>query len=162
MNYYNNVIFLTGSDVSIEKNRDGVQINNAEEGSVIANESEAPAQIETSTQVPAGEQTQAQSGGFFGSMSFTTAALFYVAIFAIAYFVSIRPHKKREKEAMEMRSGLAVGDNVVTSAGLYGKIVDIGGDVFVVEFGTNKGIKIPIAKKDVIAKKEPDFSIKSE
>ena len=71
------------------------------------------------------------------------------------YFFMFRPQRKREKEMKNLQSSLRVGDNIVTSSGMYGKIMDVGQDCFVVEFGTNRGVRIPIRKADVIGVKEP-------
>ena len=55
----------------------------------------------------------------------------------------------------EMQASIKVGDSILTSAGLYGKIVGVGEDCFIVEFGTNKGIHIPVRKSDVLGVKDP-------
>ena len=55
----------------------------------------------------------------------------------------------------EMQSALKVGDNVVTSSGFFGKIVEIGQDAIVLEFGSNRGVRIPIRKTDIVGIKEP-------
>ena len=48
-----------------------------------------------------------------------------VAIFAVFYFLLIRPQTKRAKEHKKMVEGLAKGDEVVTSSGILGKIVSL-------------------------------------
>ncbi|MDL2249000.1 preprotein translocase subunit YajC, partial [Tyzzerella sp. OttesenSCG-928-J15] len=53
------------------------------------------------------------------------------------------------------REGLKVGDTVCTTGGLFGKIVEIGDEVFVVEFGTNRGLRVPVLKSDVVIAKDP-------
>ena len=61
-------------------------------------------------------------------------------LFAIMYFMIIRPNKKREKLTKEMLAGLIVGDKLVTIGGIYGKIVKIKDDTLVLETG-NEGDK---------------------
>jgi preprotein translocase subunit YajC len=51
-----------------------------------------------------------------------------------------------------------VGDNVITNGGLYGRVSDVGDDAFIVEFGTNRSIKIPVRKSDVLGIKEPKLT----
>lgn len=81
------------------------------------------------------------------------------AVFIGAMWVLIwRPQKKRAKQLSALREGIKVGDSVITSAGMYGKVVDIGTDVFVIEFGTNKGIRIPVSKSDIADVKEPNLT----
>ena len=48
-----------------------------------------------------------------------------VVLFAIMYFMIIRPQKKREKLTKEMLAGLIVGDKIVTMGGIEGKITQI-------------------------------------
>ncbi|MFO7976941.1 MAG: preprotein translocase subunit YajC [Candidatus Hydrogenedentota bacterium] len=48
-----------------------------------------------------------------------------IAMFAIFYFLLIRPNTKREKQRREMLSSLSKGDSVVTAGGIHGTIVGI-------------------------------------
>lgn len=52
---------------------------------------------------------------------------------AFLYFFMIRPQRKREKEIHEMRSGLRVGDEVLTVGGIKGKIIKAGQDYLTIE-----------------------------
>ena len=51
-------------------------------------------------------------------------------MFAVLYFVMIRPQKKKQKEHRAMIDALAKGDEVVTAGGLLGKVSKIG-DVYI-------------------------------
>ena len=46
-----------------------------------------------------------------------------VILIAVMYFLLIRPQKKREKEVNAMRSGVQVGDEIITIGGICGKVV---------------------------------------
>lgn len=81
--------------------------------------------------------------------------LIYVALFGALYFFTLRPQRKREKEMKNLQSSIRAGDNVVTSSGFYGKVMDVGENCFIVEFGTNRGIRIPVNKNDIVAIKTP-------
>jgi preprotein translocase subunit YajC len=48
-------------------------------------------------------------------------ALFILA----AYFLIIRPQQRRRKQMEQLQSSIGPGDEIVTVAGLYGKVVDI-------------------------------------
>ena len=74
------------------------------------------------------------------------------------YFIFFRPQRKREKQRQEMVAAIKTGDNVLTTGGLYGRVMDVGEDCFVVEFGTNRGVRIPIAKGDVVGIREPKLT----
>lgn len=97
-------------------------------------------------------------GGFFGGLDGVAMLLIYAAIFAAFYFLAIRPQRKRDKKMKEMQAELKVGDNIVTTGGLFGRIADVGHDCFVVEFGTNRGVRIPIRKTDVLGIQTPQMT----
>ncbi len=94
--------------------------------------------------------------GFFSTLpGIIIYILFIVLIF---YFIGIRPQKKREKKIAELQSDIKVGDWVLLDSGIYGKVTDIADQVFIIEFGTNKGVLIPVLKQRVISKGEPNLS----
>ena len=72
----------------------------------------------------------AQEGGLMAQLSFP---LMLVAMIAVFYFLMIRPQKKQEKEAQEMRDSLAVGDEVTTIGGIIGRVVNVKEETFVLE-----------------------------
>lgn len=51
-----------------------------------------------------------------------------VAIFAIFYFLLIRPHRKEQEKHEEMIQALTKGDEIVTNGGVIGTIVHADGD----------------------------------
>lgn len=61
-----------------------------------------------------------------------------VIMFALLYFIAIRPQKKRDKELKEMQESLQVGDEVVTGGGIVGIVVSVGEDTVVIETGGAK------------------------
>lgn len=71
-----------------------------------------------------------------------------VIMFVAMYFLTIRPQKKAEKEANEMRNNLEIGDEITTIGGIVGKIVSIKEDTCVIETSKN-GTKIRILKQAV-------------
>ena len=50
---------------------------------------------------------------------------FLIGLFALFYFIAIRPQRKRQKEHTNMVSALNKGDEVVTTSGILGKIVKL-------------------------------------
>ncbi|MCL2574703.1 MAG: preprotein translocase subunit YajC [Defluviitaleaceae bacterium] len=73
----------------------------------------------------------------------------------IMYFLLIRPQRKQAKQAREMQEGLRVGENVVTTSGFFGKIVGVGTDSFLVEFGQDRGFKVWVRKSDIAGVRSP-------
>ena len=96
---------------------------------------------------------QPEIGGFPWPM-----LIIWVAVFAGMYLLMIRPQRKREKQMRELQASITTGDNIITSSGLFGKVADIGEDCFIVEFGTNRGVRIPVSKTDVIAVRTPKMT----
>lgn len=88
--------------------------------------------------------------------------LYIVAIIAIFYFLAFRPQLKKDKALKALQSSIKVGDSVMTTSGFYGKVVDVSEQVFVIEFGLNKGIRIPVSKNEIVGIKEPNLTNKAE
>lgn len=88
--------------------------------------------------------------------------LYCVVIFGALYFFSIKPQKKREKAAEQMRNQIKPGDSVLLNNGMYGRIVDVTAECFIIEFGTNKGIRIPVIKQEIAGVREPNLTNKVE
>ena len=61
------------------------------------------------------------------------------------YFLLIRPENKRKKQVNEMRSSLAVGDEITTIGGVVGKIVSIKDDIVVIETGADR-VRVELAR----------------
>ena len=68
--------------------------------------------------------------------------LFFVGMIVIFYFLLIRPQQKRAKEHRKLVEALGKGDEVVTSGGVLGKIVEIGEQYLTVEIANNVQVKI--------------------
>jgi len=66
-------------------------------------------------------------------------------MFAIFYFMLIRPENKRKKEASQMRDDLKVGDKVITIGGIVGTVVHMKDDKFVMETSADQ-VRIEFAK----------------
>lgn len=63
-----------------------------------------------------------------GGMAGMSGIIMIVAMFAIMYFLLIRPQKKKDKQTKEMIAALGVGDVITTIGGIIGKIVKIKDD----------------------------------
>ena len=74
-----------------------------------------------------------------------SSIIMIVALFAIMYFMMIRPENKRKKKAQEMRDGLKKGDTITTIGGIIGKVVSVSGDTFVIETSEDR-VRIEFAK----------------
>ena len=67
----------------------------------------------------------AANGASAGQASGFTALLPMIIIFAIFYFLLIRPQQKKAKEHRSMIDSLKQGDRVITSGGIFGKVTNV-------------------------------------
>jgi preprotein translocase subunit YajC len=104
-------------------------------------------------------EEEAPAGGLFSSL---WPILMWVGIAVLVYFLMYRAPKKEQKKKQALRNSIKVGDSVMTNAGLFGRIAEIYADSFVIEFGTNKGIRIPVLKDAVESVREPKLTTVSE
>ena len=72
-----------------------------------------------------------------------------ILIFVVFYFFMIRPQVKRQKELKKFREALKKGDKIVTSGGIYGKILEISGNIITIEI--DKDVKMRVDKSAVLS-----------
>jgi len=65
-------------------------------------------------------------------------------IFAIFYFMLLRPQQRKEKERRQMIDAIKTGDRILFSGGIIGTVTNVKGDVLVVKVADN--VKIEIAR----------------
>jgi|SRR4026207_189414 preprotein translocase, YajC subunit len=66
----------------------------------------------------------------------------FVLIFVIMYFMVIRPQQKKAKEHQDLLSKLKRNDEVMTSGGIYGKVIDLKETVVTLEVAPNVRIRV--------------------
>ena len=69
-------------------------------------------------------------------------------MFAVLYFVMIRPQMKKQKEHRSMIDALAKGDEIVTAGGLLGKVSKIGDAYLSVELAS--GVEVQMQRQAVV------------
>lgn len=80
-----------------------------------------------------------------------------ILIFAIMYFLLIRPQQKKMKDHQNMVAALRRGDQVVTQGGMIGKVVKVKDDKEI-EVEIAEGVKVRVVKAtvaQVLSKTEP-------
>jgi preprotein translocase subunit YajC len=77
--------------------------------------------------------------------------LMLVIMVVVFYFFLIRPENKKKKQAEEMRSSIAVGDDVTTIGGLVGKVVAVKENFIVFETGEDR-VRIQVTKWAISSK----------
>lgn len=93
--------------------------------------------------------TSAAAGAATGPLGSLGSILPILLIFVVFYFFLIRPQNKKQKEIQKARAAIKVGDRVVTSGGIYGKIREVKDDSFIVEISDN--VRIRVEKSAVFA-----------
>ncbi len=68
-------------------------------------------------------------------------------LFAIFWFVLIRPMRQRQKQHDEMLEKVQKGDKVVTNGGLYGEIAALSGDTIHLKIAD--GVRVKVAKSAI-------------
>ena len=71
--------------------------------------------------------------------------LLLVAMFAVFYFLIIRPENKRKKQAENMRNSLKKGERITTIGGMVGKIVQVNDSTIVFETSEDR-VRIEVTK----------------
>ena len=70
-----------------------------------------------------------------------------IIIFIVFYFLLIKPQKKQQEEHKKMTESLKKNDEVITSSGIHGTIVNVKNDTFVVRIDDN--VKVEIQKSHI-------------
>ena len=87
---------------------------------------------------------QQQGGG-------TSFLVMLLAMFAIVWFLMIRPQQKKQKEIRSFQNSIEKGATVVTSGGVYGTVVSVDHATAKVELEIAKGVVVTVDKNYVFA-----------
>jgi len=101
---------------------------------------------------------QAQAIGGAGGQSILSALMLPVLLLVVFYFLLIRPQNKRAKEQRDMLSKVAAGDEIATTGGILGKVVEVGDQFVTLEIANDVNIKL---QKFQIAQVLPKGTVKS-
>ncbi len=89
----------------------------------------------------------AQAAGSAGTAGAFAQFIPLILIFAIMYFLMIRPQQKRAKLHREMVAALKKGDQVITQGGIIGKVSTVRDDEVEVEVAT--GVKVRVVRASI-------------
>jgi preprotein translocase subunit YajC len=85
--------------------------------------------------------------------------IFLVAIFAVMYFLMIRPRQKQQKQHEAMMEDLRLGDRVIIAGGIYGQIESLSEDTAILRI--ESGATMKVARSSILGKQEVEESGKS-
>jgi preprotein translocase subunit YajC len=91
-------------------------------------------------------QTAAKGGAGAGEQVLFTTVIPLVFLFAIFYFLLIRPQTQKAAELRKMLAALKRNDEVVTTGGLIGKIVELSEKIVVLEIAPNVRVRVERAQ----------------
>ncbi|XDD51420.1 preprotein translocase subunit YajC [Leptospira sp. WS92.C1] len=97
----------------------------------------------------------AQAAGDGDKSPFNTLLLIPIML-VIMYFLVIRPQRSEEKKRKEMIGSLKKGDEVITSSGIHGKVVEIKENNEVVVLNIAKDTNVSFTASTVVKKKQAD------
>jgi preprotein translocase subunit YajC len=82
--------------------------------------------------------------------------IFLVAIFAVMYFLMIRPRQKQQKEHEAMMQELRSGDKVIIAGGIYGQIESLSEETAILRI--ESGATMKVARNSILGKQEVEES----
>ncbi len=82
------------------------------------------------------------AGGAGGGMAAFQQVIPLFFMFAIFYFLLIRPQQKKAKDHKALLEAMKKGDNVITAGGVHGKVAAVENDLVSLEIANNVTIKI--------------------
>ncbi|SEN14160.1 protein translocase subunit yajC [Paracoccus alcaliphilus] len=99
----------------------------------------------------------AQAAGGAGAGAAFAQFIPLILIFAIMYFLMIRPQQKRAKQHREMVGALKKGDQVITQGGIIGKVASVRDDEIEVEIAS--GVRVRIVRSTVAQVLNPTTAV---
>jgi preprotein translocase subunit YajC len=78
--------------------------------------------------------------------------IFLVAIFAVMYFLMIRPRQKQQRQHEDMMKELRTGDRVIIAGGIYGQIESLSEDTAILKI--ESGATMKVARSSILGKQE--------
>jgi preprotein translocase subunit YajC len=98
----------------------------------------------------------AGGAGQQGGGSGMEGIIMLVVMFAIFYFLLIRPQQKRAKQHKELVNSLKAGDQVVTAGGIHGKVVAVQDALVTLEIASN--VRIKISRSSIVGTKSDQLA----
>lgn len=79
-----------------------------------------------------------------------------VALFAVMYFLMIRPRQRQQREHESMIKELRAGDRVLIAGGIYGEIESLGDDTAILKL--ESGATMKVARSSILGKQPVEES----
>jgi len=92
-----------------------------------------------------------------GSPNMLTGLLPLLLVFVVFYFFMIRPQMKKQKELTNYRNAITKGDKIITTGGIYGKVIEVSDTVITIEIANDVRIRVD---KNAILRDPSDVAAK--
>jgi preprotein translocase subunit YajC len=83
-----------------------------------------------------------------GKPNILTSLLPLLLVFVVFYFFMIRPQMKKQKELTTFRNAISKGDKVITTGGIYGKVIEVAENIITIEIAND--VKVRVDKNAVL------------
>jgi preprotein translocase subunit YajC len=80
--------------------------------------------------------------------------LVLLAMFVFLYFLIIRPQRQQQRRHAEMLNELKVGDEVITSGGIYGEVVQLDTERVMLEI--DEDVRVAVARRSIASVVPPE------
>lgn len=77
-----------------------------------------------------------------GGGGLVSTLIMFAAMFAILYFILIRPQQKQQKKHLELLASLKKGDEVVLASGILGRIFAVEDRIVIIEIGEKTKLRV--------------------
>ncbi|MHB1653385.1 MAG: preprotein translocase subunit YajC [Desulfitobacteriaceae bacterium] len=94
------------------------------------------------------------------SQNTLTLVLYFVVFFGIMYFLMIRPQQKQAKQRQAMLSSLRVKDRVITSGGIYGKVIKVKEKSVILQIADK--VEIEVARSGIGTVENREITVEKE
>ena len=84
----------------------------------------------------------AQPAGSSGGSNPLVTFLPLILVFVVFYFFMIRPQMRKQKEMNNYRSSLKKGDKVITTGGIYGRVIEVKDNSVMMDVGGDVKLKV--------------------
>lgn len=102
----------------------------------------------------------AQGGG--GAPPTVVSFLPIVIIFIVFYILLIRPQQQKQKEHRVLLANLKKNDDIITSGGLYGKVIQLADDIVTVEIAPNVRVRVSRPQISTVLSADPKPTVEKE
>jgi preprotein translocase subunit YajC len=83
-----------------------------------------------------------QPAGSGGQTNPLISFLPLILVFVVFYFFMIRPQMKKQKELNNYRNSLQKGDKVITTGGIYGRVLEVKDNVVMIDVGGDVKLRV--------------------